>query len=84
MDIQTVVAFLAKEMCIEESEVKPEYPFLRFDIDSLDLVEISMCAEERFDIIIPDADLPTMNTTVQEFFDYISKLKQGIMHGAST
>lgn len=60
---------------VEPDQVKPE---ARFDedlkADSLDLVELVMALEEKFDITVPESELEGVETVGQAFELVTSKL----------
>jgi len=56
-------------------EVKPESRFVEdLGADSLDVVEMIMALEEKFEIEIPDSEAENIKT-VQDVVDYIEKHK---------
>jgi acyl carrier protein len=58
---------------VSPDSVTPEKSFKDdLDIDSLSMVEISVAAEEKFGIEIPDDSLKTLKT-VGEVIDYVLK-----------
>jgi len=60
-----------EQLGVDESAVIPEASFLDdLGADSLDLVELTMAAEEAFDIEIPDEDVESIRT-VQNAIDYL-------------
>ncbi len=69
-----------KEVIVEQlnvgpDEVKPEANFVEdLGADSLDVVEMIMALEEKFEIEIPDSDAENIKT-VQDVVDYIEKAK---------
>lgn len=68
-----VVAILSELRIIDELDVTPGAS-LRDDLqaDSLDMVELMMCLEDRFDIEIDDADAEKIKT-VDDIYRYLAK-----------
>ena len=63
----------AKALHIDRNLVKQSSNFsLDLGADSLDVIELSMCLEETFDIDIPDTDSDTI-FTVEEATTYIQE-----------
>ena len=68
---EEVRKIIINQLDISEEEVTPEASFTDdLGADSLDLVELVMAMEEKFDIDIPDEDAENI-TTVQKALDYI-------------
>jgi len=64
---------VAKQLCLEESQVGPDSNFsTELGADSLDVVELVMSLEEAFDIEIPDEDASEIST-LAEAVEYIEK-----------
>ena len=76
MDIQKeVIDIVAKQLDLKTEDIKPENEFIEdLKADSLDLVELIMLFEEKFDIQIPDEDAENIQT-VKKAIDYIKKKK---------
>ena len=76
MDIQkTVMDLIAEQLNIKSENIKPKNDFIKdLKADSLDVVELIMSLEEKFDIQIPDEEAEKMST-VQHIIDYIQKQK---------
>jgi acyl carrier protein len=55
---------------VDRSRILPDSTFADLDADSLDVVELTMAAEERYDMTIPEQDLEGMKTT-GDFFKYL-------------
>ena len=70
---EEVRKIIINQLDISEEEVTPEASFT-YDLgaDSLDLVELVMAMEEKFDIDIPDEDAEGI-TTVQKAIAYIDE-----------
>jgi acyl carrier protein len=67
-DIKEVVV---EQLSVNPDEVKPEAKFVEdLGADSLDVVELVMALEEKFDIEIPDDEAEKIGT-VQDVLDYI-------------
>jgi acyl carrier protein len=66
-----VKAIICEQLDVAEADVVPEASFADdLGSDSLDLVELIMAMEEKFDISIPDEDAEKI-VTVQNAIDYI-------------
>ncbi|MBW2144857.1 MAG: acyl carrier protein [Deltaproteobacteria bacterium] len=66
-----VKAIICEQLDVVEADVVPEASFADdLGSDSLDLVELIMAMEEKFDISIPDEDAEKI-VTVQNAIDYI-------------
>ncbi|CRG95396.1 acyl carrier protein, putative [Plasmodium gallinaceum] len=66
----------SKQLSVEEDKIKLESSFTKdLGADSLDLVELIMALEEKFNITISDADALKINT-VQDAIDFIEKNKK--------
>lgn len=63
-----VKALLVSKFGVEEEEISPEATFSDLDLDSLDLVEFALAAEEEMGVRISDEEaeqLDTLNDTVK-------------------
>ena len=70
---EKVIKIVAKELDIEEADVKLESTFVDdLGADSLASVEVMMALEEEFNIDIPDEDAEKINS-VQQVVDYIAQ-----------
>ena len=66
---------IVEQLNVSPDEVKPESRFVEdLGADSLDVVEMIMALEEKFEIEIPDSDAENIKT-VQDVVDYIEKAK---------
>jgi acyl carrier protein len=66
---------IVEQLNVAPEEVKPEAKFVEdLGADSLDVVEMIMALEEKFEIEIPDSDAEKIQT-VQDVVDYIEKAK---------
>ncbi len=66
---------IVEQLNVSPDEVKPEAKFVEdLGADSLDVVEMIMALEEKFEIEIPDSDAEKIQT-VQDVVDYIEKAK---------
>ena len=76
MDIQKkVMELIVEQLNLKSEDIKAEHEFVKdLKADSLDVVELIMSLEEKFDIQIPDEKAEKM-TTVQNIIDYIKKKK---------
>ncbi|PZT49083.1 acyl carrier protein [Helicobacter valdiviensis] len=68
-----VKAVVVEQLNVNEGEVKPESKFVDdLGADSLDVVELVMALEEKFEIEIPDEDAEKI-ATVGDVVAYIEK-----------
>ncbi len=68
---QQVTEIICEQLSVEESQVTPEASFQEsLNADSLDIVELIMGFEERFDIEIPDDEAERIRT-VGDAVNYI-------------
>ena len=66
---------IVEQLNVAPEEVKPEAKFVEdLGADSLDVVEMIMALEEKFEIEIPDSDAEKIQT-VQDVVNYIEKAK---------
>jgi len=71
-DVKEVIV---EQLNVSPDEVKPEAKFVEdLGADSLDVVEMIMALEEKFEIEIPDSDAENIKT-VKDVVDYIEKAK---------
>jgi len=71
-----VKAVVVEQLNVSPDEVKPESKFADdLGADSLDVVELVMALEEKFDIEIPD-DQAEKIQTVQNAVDFIESIKK--------
>lgn len=69
--LDKVRTIVAEQLCLEESQVRPDANFsTELGADSLDVVELVMALEEGFGIEIPDEAASSIST-VEEAADYI-------------
>lgn len=72
---EKVIAVIAKQLEIAESEVKMESLFIDdLGADSLDIVDLIMALEDEFDIEISDEDAEDIKT-VKDIVDYINSVQ---------
>jgi len=70
-----VKAIVVEQLNVNEDEVKEESKFVEdLGADSLDVVELVMALEEKFDVEIPDEDAEKI-VTVSDAMKYIENLK---------
>lgn len=73
---QRVIAIVAQQLKLNESEVRPEASFQDdFGCDSLDTMDLVMAFEDAFNITIPDNQAEQI-TTVQKAIDFIASQQQ--------
>ena len=66
---------IVEQLNVSPEEVKPESKFVEdLGADSLDVVELIMALEEKFEIQIPDSEAEKIQT-VKDIVDYIEKHK---------
>ncbi len=71
-----VKAVVVEQLNVSADEVKPESKFAEdLGADSLDVVELVMALEEKFDIEIPD-DQAEKIQTVQDAVEFIESIKK--------
>jgi len=72
---QKVKDIIVEQLSVSEEEVVPEASFVDdLGADSLDLVELIMVMEEKFEQEIPDEDAEKLQT-VKDAIDYIKSRK---------
>ncbi len=72
---QEMIDIIVEQLSVEKDKVVPQASFVDdLGADSLDLVELIMAMEEKFDIEIPDEDAEKI-VTVQDAIDYVAKLR---------
>lgn len=73
---EEVKAVIVEQLSVNESEVKLESKFVDdLGADSLDVVELVMALEEKFEVEIPDEEAEKI-ATVKDVVDYIEKHKK--------
>jgi acyl carrier protein len=66
---------IVEQLNVSPEEVKPESKFVEdLGADSLDVVELIMALEEKFEIQIPDSEAEKIQT-VKDIVDYIEQHK---------
>ena len=77
MNIQKeVIALIAEQMNIKADKIKSTDNIIEdLKADSLDVVEIVMTLEEKFDISIPDESAEKMKT-IQDLIDFVKNNKK--------
>jgi len=68
-------ALISEVLQDDQVRVLPESTFADLDADSLDIVELVMAAEEKYDIEIPEAELEGIETAGQ-FLELVKKKLQ--------
>lgn len=67
---------ICEQLDVPEADVVPEASYADdLGADSLDLVELIMAMEEKFDISIPDEEAEKIST-VQDTIDYVKKVTE--------
>ena len=73
--VDEVIDIIVEQLNVDKDKVVPKASFIDdLGADSLDLVELIMAMEEKFDVEIPDEEAEKI-TTVQAAIDYVNKLK---------
>ncbi len=68
---EKIRACIASQLGIDEEEIKMESSFMNnLGADSLDIVELIMALEEKYDIEIPDEDVEKI-VTVGDIVEYV-------------
>jgi len=68
---EEIKAIICEQLSVEEADVVPEASFVDdLGADSLDLVELIMAMEEKFEVEIADEDAEKIKT-VQDAINYI-------------
>jgi len=71
--LEKVRSIVADQLCLEQSQVRPDANFsTELGADSLDVVELVMALEEGFGIEIPD-EAASEISTVEEASNFIRK-----------
>jgi acyl carrier protein len=75
-DVESEVKkIIAGRLSVSEDKILPSSAFIGdLGADSLDLVELVMDLEEKFEVSIPDEDNDKLRT-VQDAIDYINKAR---------
>jgi acyl carrier protein len=72
---QEVMSIIAEQLGVDKAEVTPSKSFVEdLNADSLDLTELVMGLEEKFDVEISD-DKAEKLKTVQDVIDFIASIK---------
>jgi len=70
-----VIALVAEQLGVDPSEVTPEKSFVEdLNADSLDLTELVMTLEEKFDIEIAEDKAESLKT-VRDVIDFVNVIK---------
>jgi acyl carrier protein len=73
--LDEVKEVVAEQLSVSAEEIKEESKFVEdLGADSLDVVELVMALEEKFDIEIPDSEAENI-ATVKDAIDFIEKNK---------
>ncbi|MDR1911411.1 MAG: acyl carrier protein [Helicobacteraceae bacterium] len=71
-----VKAIVVEQLNVSEEEVKESSKFVEdLGADSLDVVELVMALEEKFDVEIPDEDTEKIKT-VGDVINYVENIKK--------
>lgn len=77
--LEELKKLVAEQLWIEEQEIKLESSFVEdLGADSLDLVELIIAVEEKFELQIPDSDAEKL-ITVQNVLDYLFLKGRGVL-----
>lgn len=69
---EQVIEIISEQQGISKDQITRDTTFERIGFDSLDLVEMTMELEEKFDITIPDEDAEKIRT-VGQAIEYIEE-----------
>lgn len=73
--LEDIIEVVVEQLSVDAGEVKVESKFVEdLGADSLDVVELVMALEEKFDIEIPDEEAEKIQT-VQNVLDYVDSKK---------
>ena len=73
--LEEVKAIVAEQLNIDADDIKEDSKFVEdLDADSLDVVELVMALEEKFDLEIPDKEAEKI-VTVKHAIEYINQNK---------
>ena len=73
--INEIIEIIAEQLVIDAETIKPESNIIEdLKADSLAIVEMLMAIEEKFDVSVPDEDVPNLKT-VQDIADYVESKK---------
>jgi acyl carrier protein len=73
--LEDVIEVVAEQLSVDKGEIKSESKFVEdLGADSLDVVELVMALEEKFDIEIPDEEAEKI-ATVADAVKYIEENK---------
>lgn len=73
--LEQVKSVIVEQLGVDEEKVTENATFIEdLSADSLDVVELIMSLEEKFEIEIPDSDAEKI-TTVKDVIDYIVEHK---------
>ena len=75
VELKEVKDIVAEQLNINADDIKEDSKFVEdLDADSLDVVELVMALEEKFDLEIPEKDAEGI-ATVKDAIDYINNHK---------
>ena len=70
---EEIRVIICKQLNIDESFVYPDTNLMKsLDVDSLNLIEIILAIEDKYQVEIPDDEVDNMNT-VGDIIAYLSK-----------
>ena len=69
-----VITIVAEQLGVDYNEVTPSKSFVELNADSLDLTELIMSLEEKFEVEIAE-DKAEKLKTVQDVIDFINTIK---------
>ena len=73
--INEIIEIIAEQLVIDANSITPESNIIDdLKADSLAIVEMLMTIEEKFDVGVPDEDVPNLKT-VQDIADYVESKK---------
>lgn len=68
-----VIDVIAEQLSVSRDKITRDTSFLSLGADSLDMAELVMAFEEKYDIRIPDEDATKLDT-VGKAIDYVSNI----------
>jgi acyl carrier protein len=71
--MEEIIKLIAVNLDLQTEDVKPESEIRDLTEDSLDLIELILALEDRFQIDIPDEELNRL-VTVKDVADYIESV----------
>lgn len=70
---------LSEQLNLDAQEIKMDSTFESIDADSIDIVEMIMAVEDKYDVEFPEEDLeeyPTMASLIKVLHDFLEQVKR--------